>query len=132
MNQASSDGPMFDAHGELIGIVSHAIARSGGSDGLGFVLTSNTAQWLPFAEPEPCIRQTHASEVDNLKGTETAASGLVADREPGLCSGGMNGMKMPWSFSMRSEPHNRVGEIQQPDGLIPRLDRHDLPVASQP
>jgi S1-C subfamily serine protease len=32
--------------GEVIGIVSHNISKSGGSEGLGFVVTGNTAKQL--------------------------------------------------------------------------------------
>jgi serine protease Do len=51
INQGNSGGPMFNMNGEVIGVVSHIISRSGGSDGLGFVVTSNTAQRLLFDEP---------------------------------------------------------------------------------
>ncbi len=37
---------MFSREGELIGIVSHNITKSGGSEGLGFVVTSNTVKSL--------------------------------------------------------------------------------------
>jgi S1-C subfamily serine protease len=37
---------MFNAAGEVIGIVSHNISKSGGSEGLGFVVTMNTARQL--------------------------------------------------------------------------------------
>jgi S1-C subfamily serine protease len=37
---------MFSMSGEVIGIVSHIISKSGGSEGLGFVVTSNTAREL--------------------------------------------------------------------------------------
>jgi S1-C subfamily serine protease len=37
---------MFDMNGAVIGIVSHNISRSGGSEGLGFVVTLNTARTL--------------------------------------------------------------------------------------
>jgi S1-C subfamily serine protease len=37
---------MFDMKGEVIGIVSHNISKSGGSEGLGFVVTINTAKKL--------------------------------------------------------------------------------------
>ena len=37
INQGNSGGPMFDIAGEVIGIVSHNISKSGGSEGLGFI-----------------------------------------------------------------------------------------------
>ena len=37
---------MFDARGDVIGVVSHNISKSGGSEGLGFVVTLNTAREL--------------------------------------------------------------------------------------
>jgi serine protease Do len=37
---------MFDLAGEVIGIVSHNISKGGGSEGLGFVVTINTAKQL--------------------------------------------------------------------------------------
>ena len=46
INTGNSGGPMFTATGELIGIVSHNISKSGGSEGLGFVVTSNTVRKL--------------------------------------------------------------------------------------
>jgi serine protease Do len=46
INTGNSGGPLFSVKGEVIGIVSHNISKSGGSEGLGFVVTSNTAQRL--------------------------------------------------------------------------------------
>jgi serine protease Do len=46
INTGNSGGPMFNRAGELIGIVSHNITKSGGSEGLGFVVTSNTVRSL--------------------------------------------------------------------------------------
>ncbi|HYS93594.1 MAG TPA: trypsin-like peptidase domain-containing protein [Candidatus Acidoferrales bacterium] len=46
INTGNSGGPMFNMAGEVIGIVSHNISKSGGSDGLGFVVTINSAQKL--------------------------------------------------------------------------------------
>jgi serine protease Do len=51
INQGNSGGPMFNMQGEVIGIVSHIISRTGGSDGLGFVVTSNMARRLLLDEP---------------------------------------------------------------------------------
>jgi serine protease Do len=46
INTGNSGGPMFDLNGEVIGIVSHNISKGGGSEGLGFVVTINTAKQL--------------------------------------------------------------------------------------
>ena len=51
INQGNSGGPMFNLAGEVIGVVSRIVSRSGGSEGLGFVVTSNMARRLLFAEP---------------------------------------------------------------------------------
>jgi serine protease Do len=46
INTGNSGGPMFAMNGDVIGIVSHNISKSGGSEGLGFVVTINTAKKL--------------------------------------------------------------------------------------
>jgi S1-C subfamily serine protease len=46
INTGNSGGPMFSFGGKVIGIVSHNISKGGGSEGLGFVVTSNTAKDL--------------------------------------------------------------------------------------
>jgi len=48
INTGNSGGPMFNMKGEVIGIVSHMISKSGGSEGLGFVVTANTVRKLLF------------------------------------------------------------------------------------
>jgi serine protease Do len=51
INTGNSGGPMFSMAGEVIGIVSHNISKSGGSEGLGFVVTINTAKRLLMERP---------------------------------------------------------------------------------
>ncbi|HEY3065488.1 MAG TPA: trypsin-like peptidase domain-containing protein [Methylomirabilota bacterium] len=46
INTGNSGGPLFNMAGEVIGIVSHNISKGGGSEGLGFVVTANTARQL--------------------------------------------------------------------------------------
>jgi S1-C subfamily serine protease len=53
INQGNSGGPMFNRTGEVIGIVSSIISRSGGFEGLGFVITSNLARQLVVDERSP-------------------------------------------------------------------------------
>ena len=50
INTGNSGGPMFNMNGEVIGIVSHILTRSGGFEGLGFAVTSNVAKRLLFEE----------------------------------------------------------------------------------
>ena len=51
INTGNSGGPMFNMQGEVIGIVSHNISKSGGSEGLGFVVSINTAKHLLLERP---------------------------------------------------------------------------------
>jgi|SRR6266850_5377853 len=46
INTGNSGGPLFNMVGEVIGIVSQNISKSVGSEGLGFVVTSNSARNL--------------------------------------------------------------------------------------
>jgi S1-C subfamily serine protease len=50
INRGNSGGPMFDMNGNMVGIVSHIVSVSGGSEGLGFVVTSNMARRLLLEE----------------------------------------------------------------------------------
>ena len=46
INKGNSGGPVFNLTGEVVGIVSLILSRSGGFEGLGFAVTSNLAQRL--------------------------------------------------------------------------------------
>jgi S1-C subfamily serine protease len=51
INRGNSGGPLFNMDGEVIGVVSHIVSNSGGSDGLGFAVTSNAARQMLLEEP---------------------------------------------------------------------------------
>ena len=51
INRGNSGGPMFNLKGEVIGIVSYNLSQGGGSDGLGFAVTSNMTRRLLLDEP---------------------------------------------------------------------------------
>jgi serine protease Do len=50
INSGNSGGPIFNMAGTVIGVVSHNISKSGGSEGLGFVVAINTAKKLLLEE----------------------------------------------------------------------------------
>lgn len=50
INEGDSGSPLFNMAGEVIGIVSHSVSRSGGSDGLGFAVTSNVVRRFMLEE----------------------------------------------------------------------------------
>ncbi len=51
INQGNSGGPMFNLKGEVVGIVSYILTKSGGFEGIGFVVTSNTVRQALFENP---------------------------------------------------------------------------------
>ena len=53
INTGNSGGPMFNLKGEVIGIVSKILSKSGGFEGIGFAATSNIAKSLLMDEKIP-------------------------------------------------------------------------------
>lgn len=51
INMGNSGGPMFNTDGEILGIVSHILSKSGGSNGLGFAISTDTIQEVIDSDP---------------------------------------------------------------------------------
>jgi len=51
INVGNSGGPMFNTKGDIIGIVSHILSKSGGSNGLGFVISIDTIHDIMDSDP---------------------------------------------------------------------------------
>jgi S1-C subfamily serine protease len=80
INTGNSGGPMFAMTGEVIGIVSHNISKGGGSEGLGFVVTLNTARQLLLEKKSfwsGLEGQLLSDEVADLLNLPNRASGFI-------------------------------------------------------
>jgi len=100
VNQGNSGGPMFNFSGEVIGLASHILSKSGGFEGIGFAVTSNTASKLLLEERtfwsgvEFILLSGELSKVFNLpqkagamvqrvaKGSPAEKAGIIGGRLP--------------------------------------------------
>jgi S1-C subfamily serine protease len=55
LNPGNSGGPLFTERGEVLGIASYIYSKSGGSEGLGFAIPSNTVRRRLFERPLPYL-----------------------------------------------------------------------------
>lgn len=78
INQGNSGGPMFNMDGQVVGIVSLILSRSGGFEGLGFAVTSNVAQKLLLGQA------TYWSGVDGILLTGDLARAFNVPQPAGL------------------------------------------------
>ncbi len=93
INGGNSGGPMFNDKGEVIGIVSNILSRSGGFEGIGFAATSKMARLLllehkPFwSGMEGILVQGELAGVLNLPQPAGFLVLRVAEGSPGWCLG---------------------------------------------
>jgi S1-C subfamily serine protease len=90
INTGNSGGPMFDMNGQVVGIVSSILSRSGGFEGIGFAIASNTAQKIaadriPWSGMEAMLIGGPAAAILNLPQPvglliQKIAAGSPADR----------------------------------------------------
>ena len=78
INTGNSGGPMFDMDGNVIGIVSSIMSHSGGSEGLAFATSANTAKQLLLE------RKPFWSGIDGLVVTGALAKALNLPQAAGV------------------------------------------------
>ncbi len=78
INGGNSGGPMFDMEGNVIGIVSSIMSHSGGSEGLAFATSANTAKQLLLE------RKPFWSGIDGLVVTGALAKALNLPQAAGV------------------------------------------------
>jgi S1-C subfamily serine protease len=78
INTGNSGGPMFDMEGNVIGIVSSIMSHSGGSEGLAFATSANTARQLLLE------RKPFWSGIDGLVVTGALAKALNLPQAAGV------------------------------------------------
>jgi serine protease Do len=78
VNTGNSGGPMFDMDGNVIGIVSSIMSHSGGSEGLAFATSANTARQLLLE------RKPFWSGIDGLVVTGALAKALNLPQAAGV------------------------------------------------
>jgi S1-C subfamily serine protease len=88
INHGNSGGPMFNTKGEVIGIVTNLLTRSGGFEGIGFAATSKMARLLLKQKPfwsgmEGVLVQGDVAGVLNLPQPAGFLVQRVAEGSPG-------------------------------------------------
>ena len=97
INTGNSGGPMFNMAGEVIGVVSHNISRSGGSEGLAFVVTMKSARYFLMERQwawiglEGTVVTDELAEVFNVPGGSGLLLSVVPMGSPAWTMGLMGG-----------------------------------------
>jgi S1-C subfamily serine protease len=95
INVGNSGGPMFNMHGEVVGIVSSILSESGGFEGIGFVAAINTAKELLLKQKafwtglETFLVKGHLAKALNIP----QEAGLLVQRVAGNSPGKKMGLK---------------------------------------
>ena len=97
INKGNSGGPMFNLAGEVVGIVSQILSHSGGSEGLGFAVTSNLAHKLLIVKKgfwsgiDGLLLSGEWVRIFNIPQPAGLLVQRIADNSPGAAIGLMGG-----------------------------------------
>jgi serine protease Do len=93
INTGNSGGPMFNMKGEVIGISSSILSRSGGFEGIGFAATTEIARSLLVEKPRywwgftPILLNEELAGIFNLPQEAGILVGSVTDKSPAYFAG---------------------------------------------
>lgn len=129
VNQGNSGGPMFNMQGEVIGIVSALVSKSGGFEGLGFATPSNVARQL-LLDQKAAWTGVDGYFVDGeMAGVLNLpqAAGFLVERVAGSSPGSRLGLR-PGSFRVTIEGETVVlgGDVVLEVLGIPLVDEAAL------
>src|SRR5262249_60859156 len=100
INTGNSGFPMFNMAGEVIGVVSHNISKSGGSEGLGFVVTMKSARYFLMEREwawiglEGTVITDELAEIFNVPGGSGLLVSVVPMGSPAWDMGIMGGDRL--------------------------------------
>jgi serine protease Do len=111
INPGNSGGPLIDLHGEVVGINTAIISRSGGSQGIGFAIPSNTVRMA----------------LESLLKKGRIIRGYLGIETTGIQAGQINaaeGSGVPVASVLPDSPA-AAAQIQRGD-IIQKFDGHDV------
>jgi serine protease Do len=93
INTGNSGGPLFNMDGEVVGIASSILSRSGGFEGIGFAASTEIARSLLFESPRywwgftPILLSEELAQIFNLPQEAGILVESVTDKSPAYFAG---------------------------------------------
>jgi serine protease Do len=126
INTGNSGGPLFNMAGEVVGIVSQNISQSGGSEGLGFVVTIDSARLLLVP------RKVFWGALQGLLLTDRLATVFNVPAPAGFLVKTVAQGTMAWNMGLQgSDGTLTIGGKEIPVGGDIILSVDDIPVVSE-
>ena len=111
INPGNSGGPMFNMNGEIVGVASYILSKSGGFEGLGFAATSNICKTL-LLETNPVwigVEATYISETLGKILNVPQKGGLLIQKVAPLSPADIMGLKGGYATLELNETRINVG-----------------------